>query len=106
MNQDQLFKELNEFLQETSSIRIFDELDDKDRRFHFRDEWFLMMSFREESFTIDEIQRVLNLYYKNYSTSPSKSFTDGCVEIYDTLLPFFKIKDRQRKIKNILKYET
>ena len=103
MEQIILFNEIKKYLESVDTdIIIMDQIDDKDRRFHFKDDWFLMVSFREDNFNIKDIKFFLKNMYGNYSTSPAKSYTEHCMELQDTLLPYFKMKERQEKIKNII----
>lgn len=104
MEQIILFNEIKKYLKSfDTDINIVDQIDDRDRRFHFRNEFYLMLSFREVNFNTKDIKEFLGSMYNNYSTSPSQTFTDDCMEIQDVLLPFLKSKERQEKIENILK---
>lgn len=103
MEQIVLFNEIKKYLESTESyITLVDQIDDRGRRFHFRHDWYLMVSFREDKFNIKDINDFLDVMYNNYIASPSKSFTDSCMLLQDTLLPYFKMKQRQEKIKNII----
>ena len=94
-----LYNEIKKYLESIDTeFEIVDHLDDKDRRYHFKYDFFYHLSFKEESFNIEYIQETLEIY----CNPRTKSFLIGTQELYDTLMPYLKSKERKEKIKKFL----